>query len=285
MITWTIYDLLFCLYALPGVMLANRRQIEGIREKKISFGKHPDQYLLLFEPEQKKRKNNFIFYLHGGGWWSFSPRKARFAGLSLASEGYITISAGYRLLPDFRYPTQIEDTFNGFNKALSLVDERYGKEKQGVIMGTSAGGHLGGVLFCDRQRQKEYKIDHQRIKGFISHCGGINLKGCQKFLGKKLIDSFMGGSEDLQKADPFLIMKNSKTIPDKPVLCIHGTKDPFWNYEMAQSFVDYINEKANKNLAELYTAEGKHHNDLTMELFLKDREAQKKLNDWLERLE
>ncbi|MEJ6951553.1 alpha/beta hydrolase [Natronospora cellulosivora (SeqCode)] len=282
---WTVYDLLSIFYIAPKAKIANKKKIKGIKEEKISFGEHPDQYLLLVEPEEKVRKNNFIFYLHGGGWKFYSPIGARFAAQYFAQLGYVTISAGYRLVPDYRYPSQIEDTFEGFKSALSIVNNRYSSNKKGIVIGTSAGGHLGGVLFYDQKRQEEYEIDSERIKAFVSHSGGLNLDLCNTLMGKMLIKDFMGKSNDFKNADPIQIIQNMSHIPKKQILCIHGDKDPTWEYEMTETFVDYLSNKIGKEFVELFKAEGKHHNDLSGGLYLNDIKARDRLENWMEELE
>ena len=84
-----------------------RSKKKEIRPERISYGKEKEQYFLCYEPKRKK-SNTVIFWVHGGGWNSGSPSSFDHVGQRVASEGYVMISAGYRLSPKNKYPSQIK---------------------------------------------------------------------------------------------------------------------------------------------------------------------------------
>ncbi|MFW6029854.1 MAG: hypothetical protein ACOCRO_06325 [Halanaerobiales bacterium] len=91
-------------------------------------------------------------------------------------------------------------------------------------MGTSAGPHLGGVLVFDQKRQSEYGIDNERIKGFVSHSGGLNLGLCNTLMGKMLIKDFIANSNDFEKVDPIQIIQNVDNITKNQYYVFMETK-------------------------------------------------------------
>lgn len=285
MISWTIGEYISLLYILPRMKIANKKKYDNISEEKISYGEHADQYLLLFEPKAGKVKNNFIFFLHGGGWRLNNPAKFRFVGNFFAEKGYVTVSAGYRYVPEFCYPTQINDAFLGFKKAFTIVDNKYSENKGTIIIGSSSGAHLGSIAVYDKKRQDRYKINQNRIKGFVSNAGPLNFQACQNRTITRFISDFLGESNDLENVSPIEIIKSYKEVPNTPLLCIHGDQDPVVEYENSTSIVNYINTNRNTKSAEIFKAEGMHHSDLSVYLFLKEIESQKKLIDWLQERE
>jgi len=91
------------------------------------------------ELEKSSNESSTLFYLHGGGYVACSPRTHRplTSALSLAA-GVKTFSVDYRLAPEHRFPTAVEDAV----KAYRWLIAGGLNPKQIVIAGDSAGGGL-----------------------------------------------------------------------------------------------------------------------------------------------
>ena len=87
-----------------------------------------------------------LVYFHGGGYFSGRKnREARPLLYRLASQGWVCISANYRLRPSATFPAHLIDA----KKALTWAREhghRYGADPDHlVVAGSSAGGHLAAL--------------------------------------------------------------------------------------------------------------------------------------------
>lgn len=100
--------------------------------------------LLVRLPEKSNRR--CIFFIHGGGWTAGSKEQWSSVAECFCDLGYVCVSAGYRLAPDYRFPTQFEDV----RLAYAFVKERAGEwdfdPQLMASWGSSAGGHLAALL-------------------------------------------------------------------------------------------------------------------------------------------
>lgn len=88
-----------------------------------------------------------IVYYHGGGWVIGDIEGFDTLGRTLAQHtGCTVVLVDYRLAPEHRYPTAVEDAW----VALSWVDERIegiaGSRVPLIVAGDSAGGNLAAVM-------------------------------------------------------------------------------------------------------------------------------------------
>jgi len=106
-------------------------------------------------PEDKRILNAFlpdhsngccIFFIHGGGWSGGSPELWSTVAEHFCEQGYVCVSAGYRLIPETRLPQIFEDT----RLAYSFVKDRAAEwgfdPLRMAVWGSSAGGHLAAML-------------------------------------------------------------------------------------------------------------------------------------------
>ena len=110
----------------PALVWKMFRYPGGVTPRKLPYGPDQAQYFLDFAPAPEKDRGLVVVYLHGGGWDKGSPAFFTFIGQQLAREGYRCVMPGYRLVPKFRFPAQLEDVTAGTKAALRHL------EKQGV---------------------------------------------------------------------------------------------------------------------------------------------------------
>jgi acetyl esterase/lipase len=77
----------------------------------VNYGKnnHPKQTLDVYFPEEPKSATVFIF-LHGGDFREGDKDDYWYVALPFSSRGVITVVPSYRWAPEYRYPSQVEDT-------------------------------------------------------------------------------------------------------------------------------------------------------------------------------
>jgi acetyl esterase len=88
-----------------------------------------------------------IVYYHGGGWVLGSVDESDLLGRTLAERtGCAVVLVGYRLAPEYRYPTAVDDSQAALDWAVTHLTEIAGTPVPVVVAGDSAGGNLAAVL-------------------------------------------------------------------------------------------------------------------------------------------
>jgi acetyl esterase len=88
-----------------------------------------------------------IVYYHGGGWVLGSVDESDLLGRTLAERtGCAVVLVGYRLAPEYRFPTAVDDSQAALEWVAARVTEIAGGPVPLVVAGDSAGGNLAAVL-------------------------------------------------------------------------------------------------------------------------------------------
>src|SRR3990172_1349923 len=135
---------------LVRIAIANERHALSV-EKKIKFGSHPNQYVILHYHRDFIGQNKpIIFFLHGGGWGRGNPSLFRFIGHFFIGAGYPVILGGYRHTPFHRFPSQLNDAYGGLKAGLGLASSRGLGTDSVILAGQSAGAQLASLMLLDR---------------------------------------------------------------------------------------------------------------------------------------
>lgn len=269
---------------LPKLTLDEVAHNAAIAAEKFTYGDQRGQYILYFAPTQLA-KRHIIVYIHGGGWIAGSPTRYKYIGQKFADMGYHTVSLGYRHTTVSKYPAQAEDIFAAYCTAMIILLGKGIKAQDVIIIGSSAGGHLGGILTYDKILQAKYNVEPDHIKGFIS-IGGVLTFGVEyaKYT-TNLMNALFEKDYDRAKAEPYSLVDG--TEPTK-VLCIHSVNDPISAIQNETLFVKKINE-FNPGYGESYIVkdETTFHSNLVSGIFIEDTEESLPLNKlfcWIEEL-
>ena len=108
------------------------------REANLRYGPHGRRNLLdVYRPARPTGPT--LVYFHGGGYFSGRKnREARALLYRLAAQGWVCVSANYRLRPRTTFPGHLVDA----KKAIAWVREQGVAQGPVVVAGSSAGGHL-----------------------------------------------------------------------------------------------------------------------------------------------
>jgi acetyl esterase len=88
-----------------------------------------------------------IVYYHGGGWVLGSIEESDALGRHLAqTTGCAVVLVGYRLAPEYRYPTAVEDSVTALHWTAKHLTEIAGGPAPLIVAGDSAGGNLAAVV-------------------------------------------------------------------------------------------------------------------------------------------
>ena len=228
----------------------------SIKSKIIHYGSNNKQYYKLYEASIDENKPLVVF-IHGGGWYQGSPSLYSGIGKFFLKRGYPIIIIGYRLVPKYHYPTQIEDTF----LALKHYMIEHSNTKKIIIGGYSAGAEIASHLAFDINRLEKHNIDRRIIKGFLSISGVLDFTKCTSNYSKKLLCNYLY-KENIVDTNPINLLNTNNIIP---TLCIHGDKDSIINMDNSISFINKLNSfniHKNINLKIIENASHEHTIDM-----------------------
>ena len=236
--------------------------VEGEAVRDVRYGEGPRRLLDIYGAAGTEAEKPVIFFVYGGSWSSGSKENYSFAGRALASRGYVTVIADYRLVPEVRYPGFVEDTA----AALAWVEQnigRYGGDGDRLfVVGHSAGAY-NAVMLAMAPR---FLAAEGSSAGIID--GVAALSGPYDFLpldAESTIAAF-GEVEDLEATQPV----NLPVAGVPPMLLIHGADDTLVYPRNSRALARHIEEGGGR--AELVVYDGLDHADtlLTLSRFFRD---------------
>jgi len=196
----------------PARLLNTTVPREGYaRHADIAYGPLPRQKLDLYLPATPRADGKAVIFFYGGSWDSGAKGDYLFVAQALASRGIATVIPDYRLYPEVRFPTFLEDAA----QATRWAGDRVGLPKL-FVMGHSAGAHIALMLAANTPYLAQAGVDRMKI------AGAIGLSGPYDFLplkSTKLVDIFGGRNRPEIEAITFA------RAPLPPALLIHGTAD------------------------------------------------------------
>ncbi len=122
----------------PGPEMA---QVRNVRVK-AAGGAIPVRVLVPAE-----QPHGVIVYYHGGGWVLGGVDESDALGRHLAQRtGCTVVLVGYRLAPEYRYPTAVEDAWAALCWAQAHLPDLARPGAPLIVAGDSAGGNLAAVV-------------------------------------------------------------------------------------------------------------------------------------------
>ena len=94
-----------------------------------------------------------VLFLHGGAWWQGGGANC-FAGNDAlcrricAGAGAVVVNLDYRLAPEYRFPVQLEDSYETVNWIIREAKQLGVDEQRVVVAGGSSGGHAAAGYRC-----------------------------------------------------------------------------------------------------------------------------------------
>ena len=143
--------------------LADIKKLDPIRIflRKLDMEIYNGDYkvpIRLFFPDEKMEEHGAkeaILFFHGGGWTTESVETYdRVCARMAQSTGQIVVSVEYRLAPEHRFPTGLEDCYAAAQAMLRGEILLEVTPENVTIMGDSAGGNLAAAVCLMARRQK-----------------------------------------------------------------------------------------------------------------------------------
>jgi len=116
----------------------------------VSFGADPRLKLDVWVPRAPAaRPLPVVVFFYGGGWSSGERGDYGFVGRALAARGFVTIIPDYRLVPEVRFPTFVEDGALAVKWARDHAADYGGDPRRLSLSGHSAGAYIAAMLALD----------------------------------------------------------------------------------------------------------------------------------------
>src|ERR1700761_4761144 len=113
-----------------------------------------------------------VVFIYGGGWEDGSKSTYRFVGAALAGHGFLTVIPDYRLFPQVRFPSFLQDNAAAIAWTRANIARYSGDPRQIFLMGHSAGAYNVAMLTLDKQWLAADGMDPDRdIAGVIGLAG------------------------------------------------------------------------------------------------------------------
>ncbi len=260
-----------------------RMQSVPTRNMEVSkhiYGQHRRQYFLHCRPKTgQKVQQNVVVYYHGGGWAFGTPELFRANAQCYINLGYEVFLPSYRRIPTYRYSDMQEDLSLTLKHVLELMPSDEFPSRKIILGGMSAGGHLVASILHNQEALAQLNISQNQFAGMLLFAAPLDLGAMKDTFVLRLLAN-KRNSQEFHAANPIDHLSAPESIP---VLCVHGTKDGFVNY---QSSINYLKkrEEIQKGFTQLFTLPNGTHMDAGNWNFFDD-ELKREVIRWLKELE
>lgn len=264
-----------------GLFYRMFRVKKTIKPECVSYGSDKKQYFCYYEPD-RVTSDKIIFWVHGGGWNSGSPKAFDFVGQCIAGAGYRMISGGYRLSPKYKYPIQVKDVCACYSEAIRYLNQKGIETSKVIVVGPSAGAHLTSIMCYCKKVQELCHVDISNIIGYVGFGGPYSFRKEQGRTLRILLAQLFRKGYNRRKGEPVALMSKNHI----PMLLIQSRHDGLIQYACAEDFA-----KKARDLdidCELYEVVDRKntHSWYTAGLFMEKRQENKALDkffSWIEK--
>jgi acetyl esterase/lipase len=218
------------------------RGVRGVRRvKNISYGQHGRRNRLDVYRSTAQQPGPVLVYFHGGGYFSGRKNKeARRLLYRLARQGWVCISANYRLRPEAGFEEHLAD----LGKVLAWVRNHgagYGGDPARIVLaGSSAGAHMASIAALSPELPQLREGPTSPVTGIA---GVVCLYGYYgNYYGGGPLTSPMGHVHP--DAPPFLI--------------VHGDHDTYVPVSAARKFAETL-RAASRSIVVYAELQGAQH--------------------------
>jgi len=222
--------LIFALVALALLLLGRSN---SAFQQNVIFGKGGGEDLRLDMAVPVHISGPFpaIVCIHGGAWRSGDKSSYKQKIIDFADHGYVAVSINYRLAPQHKFPSQVEDVKCAVRYLRAHATEFKIDPTRIAAVGDSAGGHLALMLgLMDPADGLEgdggYPEQSSKVQAVVNYYGPTDLAMNEKWSdGVKAQAGYFLGTNDptapvVHRASPVTYIDNA----DPPVLTFHGTE-------------------------------------------------------------
>ena len=197
-----------------------------------------------------------IVFFYGGGWVAGDRADYGFAGRAFAAQGFVTIVADYRLVPEVRFPAFLQDGALAVKWARDHV-ARYGGDPDRIsLAGHSAGAYQAAMLTLDTHYLADVGVNPKIVRAAALLAGPADFYPFTEQRGRDALGAWPRPLE----TQPISFARADAP----PMLLMHGTGDtivrPYNSERLAAKL------KALGAPVDLRLYRGKSHTDLVKSL-------------------
>ncbi len=138
----------------------------------VAYGQDPRQQLDIYRPTRHGvSKPAVVVFFYGGRWNSGDRQSYKFVGEALAARGIMAVIADYRVYPQVRYPSFVEDSAQAVAWTAKHINAYGGDAKRLFVMGHSAGAYNAAMVALDKRWLAKFDTSPAILKGWIGLAG------------------------------------------------------------------------------------------------------------------
>jgi acetyl esterase/lipase len=201
----------------PAALLNALVPDDGYRvERDLAYGDAARQRLDLYLPGAVVAPAPVVVIFYGGRWVAGSKTDYRFVGEALAARGFVVVIPDYRLYPEVRFPTFVEDGAAAVAWVRRNIGRFGGEPWQIHLMGHSAGAHIAALLALDQRYLAAAGVEPGTLESFVGLAGPYDFLPLTDATLKRVF-----AADDLAATQPITFAERSAPR----ALLLHGEDD------------------------------------------------------------
>lgn len=183
-----------------------------------AYGDNPRQRLDVYAPRRRPQGAAPVaVFFYGGSWDSGRRQDYNWVGRALASRGFVTVVADYRIWPEVTYPSFLEDGARAVKWAADNAARFGGDPGRIVLAGHSAGAYNAAMLALDGRYLREAGADPGAIRALAGLSGPYDFLP----LSGDITHRIFGQTPDLPATQPAAYV----TVASPPAFLATGDAD------------------------------------------------------------
>ena len=183
----------------------------------VAYGGNPRQKLDVYAPSGTAGPYPVVVFLYGGGWNSGDRAMYRFVGGALADHGLVTVIPDYRVFPEVRFPSFLEDNAAALRWTRDHIDTYGGAPGPFFLMGHSAGAYNAAMLALDPAWLGAVGMDRAGLRATIGLAGPYDFLP----LHSDELRTIFGPPAQLRRTQPINFVDGKAS----PMLLVAGDND------------------------------------------------------------
>lgn len=185
----------------------------------------------IYGPKDAVGASPVVMFIYGGGWKAGAKFEYEFVGRALASQGFVTVIADYRLFPEVKYPEFLSDNAQAMKWIEDNIAAYGGDPSRFFLAGHSAGAYNAVMLGVDRSILKQHGVT-MPIRGIAAISGPYDF---YPFEYDEVRNAF-GETDNPEGTQPV----NLVTSDEPPMLLVSGTADPIVRVENSRTLAEKL---------------------------------------------
>ncbi len=140
----------------------------------IAYASGPRQRLDIYRPRPAGKVFPVVVFLYGGRWQTGSKEYYRLLGHALTRRGAIVVVPDYRLYPQVKFPSWVDDAAAAIRWTRDNIGRFGGDTAQIWVVGHSSGAHTATMLALDDHYLRRAGLPANSVKGFVSLAGPVD---------------------------------------------------------------------------------------------------------------